>query len=48
MFPRDTQLTPKDRLNCHCAVGPVVDPIILGLSAKEKEAVEEKPYKTWN
>lgn len=26
-------------VNCHCAVGPVVDPVILGLSAEEKEAM---------
>ena len=39
MFPRNTQLTPKERVNCHCAVGPVVDPVILGLSAEEKEEI---------
>lgn len=39
MFPRDTQLTPKERVNCHCAVGPVVEPVILGLSAEEKEEI---------
>lgn len=21
MFPRDTRLSPKERVNCHCAVG---------------------------
>ncbi|WP_431818794.1 phage minor head protein [Bacillus pumilus] len=45
MFPRDTQLTPKERVNCHCAVGPVVDPVILGLSAEEKEAIRESVLK---
>lgn len=39
MFPRDTKLSPKERVNCHCAVGPVVDPVILGLSAEEKESM---------
>ncbi|MFP3421750.1 phage minor head protein, partial [Bacillus sp. SIMBA_154] len=42
MFPRDTQLTPKERVNCHCAVGPVVDPVILGLSAEEKEEIRRR------
>ncbi|MGX1439013.1 F like protein [Bacillus pumilus] len=49
MFPRDTQLTPKERVNCHCAVGPVADPVILGLSVEErKKKSEEQSYKTWN
>ncbi|MBR0581302.1 phage minor head protein [Bacillus altitudinis] len=42
MFPRDTQLTPKERVNCHCAIGPVVDPLILGLSAEEKEEIRRR------
>ncbi|MFP3421766.1 phage minor head protein, partial [Bacillus sp. SIMBA_154] len=45
MFPRDTNLTPKERVNCHCAVGPVVDPAILGLSAEEKEEIREAVLK---
>ncbi|WP_231506816.1 phage minor head protein [Bacillus safensis] len=42
MFPRDTKLSPKERVNCHCAVGPVVDPVILGLSAEEKEEIRRR------
>ncbi|MCY7526509.1 phage minor head protein [Bacillus pumilus] len=42
MFPRDTKLSPKERINCHCAVGPVVDPVILGLSAEEKEEIRRR------
>ncbi|KEP25325.1 hypothetical protein BA70_09425 [Bacillus zhangzhouensis] len=34
VFPRDTNLSPKERVNCQ--VGPVIDPVILGLSAEEK------------
>jgi len=39
--PRDTSLSAKQRVNCHCTTVPVVDPNILGLSAEEKNAIRQ-------
>lgn len=40
-YPRDTSLSAKQRISCHCTTTPVVDPDILGLSAEEKNAIRE-------
>ncbi|MGC2838321.1 phage head morphogenesis protein [Bacillus subtilis] len=37
MFPRDPKLSARERVHCHCVLSPVVDKMILGLSAEEKE-----------
>lgn len=42
MHPRDTNLSAKERVNCHCAVGPEVDEQIFGLSAEEKQALRDE------
>ncbi|MGG0207772.1 Uncharacterized protein BWINRA5_00050 [Bacillus mycoides] len=39
MFPRDSSLSGKERINCHCVLSPVVDNSILGLSEEEKEKI---------
>ncbi|TWK80499.1 NAD(+)--arginine ADP-ribosyltransferase EFV [Bacillus paralicheniformis] len=41
MHPRDSKLSAKERVSCHCVIGPVVDHQILGLSPKEKEKIRE-------
>jgi hypothetical protein len=38
-FPRDTALSAKERVFCHCVLAPSVDSEILGLSKEEKEAL---------
>ncbi|MCY8346820.1 hypothetical protein MOC74_15335 [Bacillus haynesii] len=50
MHPRDSKLSAKERVNCHCVLSPVVDHKILGLSAEEKEAIRSNTsveYKTF-
>ena len=42
MFPRDPQLSAKERIGCHCVQGPEVDEDIFGLSAEEKQALREE------
>lgn len=40
-YPRDTSLSAKQRISCHCTTVPEVDPNILGLSAEEKNAIRQ-------
>ncbi|MBM0064938.1 phage minor head protein [Alkalicoccobacillus gibsonii] len=40
--PRDTKLSAKERINCHCVLGPVVDEDIFGLSKEEKEEIRRQ------
>ncbi|MBT2727849.1 hypothetical protein J7E63_12960 [Bacillus sp. ISL-75] len=47
-YPRATSLPPGERINCHCAMGPVVDEDILGLSKEEKEKLREEALKEMN
>ncbi|MFD0825843.1 phage minor head protein [Neobacillus sp. M.A.Huq-85] len=47
-FPRDPSLPASERVNCHCAMGPVVDEDILGLSKEEKEKLREEALKEMN
>ncbi|MBX0319761.1 ADP-ribosyltransferase [Shouchella clausii] len=42
MFPRDPNLSAKERISCHCVQGPVVDEDIFGLSAEEKQAIRDE------
>ncbi|MCY8378423.1 phage minor head protein [Bacillus haynesii] len=42
MHPRDSKLSAKERVNCHCVLSPVVDHRILGLSAEEKEKIRRE------
>ncbi|MEC0714471.1 phage minor head protein, partial [Bacillus haynesii] len=39
IHPRDSKLSAKERVNCHCVLSPVIDNNILGLSAEEKEEI---------
>lgn len=45
LYPRDSRLPPEEVVNCHCVLGPVVDPKILGLSKEEKEKLREQARK---
>lgn len=40
-YPRDTSLSAKQRINCHCTTVPVVDQNILGLTPEEKNAIRQ-------
>ena len=41
MYPRDINFSAKNRVNCGCVMGPVVDSDILGLSKEEKEIIRQ-------
>ncbi|WP_404407719.1 phage minor head protein [Jeotgalibacillus malaysiensis] len=41
-YPRDISLTARERVNCHCALGPVTDESILGLTKEEKEEIRQQ------
>ncbi len=41
-YPRDPMFSAKNRVNCGCVIGPVVDETILGLSKEEKEAIRQQ------
>lgn len=42
MYPRDWELPAKERVNCHCTIGPVVDENILKLPPDEKKKLHEQ------
>ncbi|MCY9340604.1 hypothetical protein MOF28_19950 [Bacillus haynesii] len=42
MHPRDSKLSAKERVHCHCVLSPVVDHKILGLSPEEKEEIRRE------
>lgn len=42
LYPRDPSFSAKNRVNCGCALGPVVDEQIIGLSIEEKEAIRQQ------
>lgn len=42
MYPRDTKLPAKERVNCHCIHSPVVSEDVLGLSLEERKALQQK------
>ncbi|KAA6450356.1 phage minor head protein [Bacillus swezeyi] len=42
MHPRDSKLSAKERVHCHCVLSPVVDNNILGLSVEEKEEIRRE------
>lgn len=42
LYPRDKELPAKEVINCHCVLGPVVDPAILGLSKEEKQRLRDQ------
>lgn len=46
MHPRDSKLSAKERVNCHCVLSPVIDNNILGLSAEEKEKIRRESLAT--
>ncbi|TPE70660.1 phage minor head protein [Halalkalibacterium halodurans] len=48
MFPRDPNLSAKERVNCHCALGPAVDESITGLSPEEKQAIRDEALAEMN
>ncbi|PEW46597.1 hypothetical protein CN444_15990 [Bacillus thuringiensis] len=45
MFPRDSSLSAKERVNCKCVMSPAVDNNILGLSEEEKQKIREETLK---
>ncbi|MGE8079033.1 phage minor head protein [Peribacillus loiseleuriae] len=47
-YPRDPTLSAYNRVNCHCAMGPVVDEKIIGLSQEEKEAIRQEALQELN
>jgi hypothetical protein len=42
LYPRDPSFSAKNRVNCGCTMGPVVDEYILGMSKEEKEAIRQQ------
>ncbi|MGI8305110.1 MULTISPECIES: phage minor head protein [Bacillus cereus group] len=48
MFPRDSSLSAKERVECHCVMSPAVDNDILGLSEEEKQKIREETLKELN
>lgn len=42
MTPRDICLPPKESVNCHCLLQPVVSEEVLGLSLEERQALQAK------
>lgn len=48
LFPRDPAFSAKNRANCGCALGPVVDPEITGLSKEEKEQIRQEALEEMN
>lgn len=44
-YPRDSSLSAKQRVNCHCTLGPKVDENIIGLSKEEKLKLREEALK---
>ncbi|PHA98710.1 hypothetical protein COE79_20690 [Bacillus toyonensis] len=45
MFPRDSSLSAKERVNCKCVMSPAVDNNILGLTEEEKQKIREETLK---
>ena len=41
-YPRDTNLSAKQRVFCHCTMGPEIDSKILKLSKEEKEKLRDE------
>ncbi|WP_252503267.1 phage minor head protein [Sporosarcina sp. Marseille-Q4943] len=48
MYPRDTTFSAKNRVNCGCVIGPVVDQDIIGLSKEEKEEIRRQVLEELN
>ena len=44
-YPRDTSLSAKQRVFCHCTMGPEIDSKILKLSKEEKEKLRDEAIK---
>lgn len=42
MYPRDVDLPPEERINCHCIAQPVVNEDILGLSLEERQELQQQ------
>lgn len=42
MYPGDTSLPAGERINCHCIIQPVVSDEILGMSLKERKALQQQ------
>ena len=41
LHPRDSKLSAKERVNCHCVLGPVIDYEVLKLSPEIKNSIRE-------
>ncbi|TYU83596.1 hypothetical protein FZX01_14950 [Listeria monocytogenes] len=41
-YPRDTDLSAAERVNCHCALGPAVNEEVLGWTKEEKEKARKE------
>lgn len=48
MYPRDTTFSAKNRVNCGCVLGPVIDSHIIGLSPEEKEEIRQEVLEELN
>jgi len=48
LYPRDPNFSAKNRVNCGCVVGPVVDQEVLGLSKEEKEKLRQEALNEMN
>ncbi|MEI5986470.1 phage minor head protein [Sphingobacterium sp. PU5-4] len=42
MFPRETKLSPAERMHCHCVIFPVIDGLTIVLSKEDKEALRQQ------
>lgn len=47
-YPRDTKLSAKERVNCHCLLQQIVNDDILGLSLDERIKLQEEAIKNDN
>lgn len=48
MYPRDTTFSAKNRVNCGCVIGPVVNQDIIRLSPEEKEEIRKQVLEELN
>jgi len=48
LYPRDPNFSAKNRVNCGCVIGPVVDQEIIGLSKEEKEKLRQEALNEMN
>lgn len=42
MYPRDPRFSARNRVRCHCAMGPVTDPKILSMKPAQKQKLQKQ------